>query len=336
MTPLQEAFYNPSKENAKKLLDYLNAVSGKPLAISIIRENIFKVKWRAKENKMRSRCELQAAAIYLTLFLKDESLLNLESNIKTLIAEVVPYIKCIDANEDISFIVASSNTLPSAVHFRLMNQLFYKNSIPKDMSSRYDLDLLVLYGLRLSLEKRILGFTGIDYIYLEGETKLGKQERPRGLSKLFKVVKDLRYFLLKRRFGFRQHLEDEIKPGKQGPPVGLAQLLKIVKGLKSVTYMEGVNWQNIELVNRFINNHMHRHIRPNPWTIHQAFEVLKPFISPAIIIENGNKRASDYASTYVEDEQALHKEIAEKVKTVMPNACIVWKETGKEILIKKS
>lgn len=151
---------------------------------------------------------------------------------------------------------------------------------------RYDLDILVLYALRLSLERRILGFLGIDFIISNEK------------------------------------------------PVGLSKLLKIVKKLDNVIYKDEIDWDKIEVVNNWINHHMHRHLRPYPWVIHQAFEVVDPLLEKSKVIDGNTIHYSIHASTFVHDEEAFHAEIEERINAEMPNVYIAWK-ANKDILKRK-
>jgi hypothetical protein len=60
----------------------------------------------------------------------------------------------------------------------------------------------------------------------------------------------------------------------KGKNIGLNSLIKLSKELKTVKYSKAVNWTEIEWINIWINHHMHRHIRPYPWVIYQAIELI--------------------------------------------------------------
>ncbi|MBA3284394.1 MAG: hypothetical protein H0U27_04960 [Nitrosopumilus sp.] len=111
----------------------------------------------------------------------------------------------------------------------------------------------------------------------------------------------------------------------KGKNIGLSTFIKISKQIKSVEYTKEVNWDEIELVNKWLNHHMHRHIRPYPWLIHQAIEVLKLFIDPKEpIIKNNRTIYSFYSATYVVDEKKLENEIVEILTTQYNEIKIKW------------
>lgn len=284
--PVKTAYFSPSSENINILVEYLASISGDLLKLACIRQNIFKTRRKDKDSSLRNRCQIQAANIFLRNLLDNTKVADNEETITTIIAEIIPYIRVIDDKVDTSFMIDSTNTMPSTIHYKHAKWLFYHSQLPKDADRRYDLDLLVLYALRLALEKRILGFLMIDFI------------------------------MVNRR------------------PVGFSKLYPIIKGLESIEYKKEINWIEIELVNNWLNHFMHRHIRPYPWIIHQAFEVLNP------LLEKGERKIGDqrylsyYASTFVKDEVQYKKEIVDKILKQIPNAKIQW-SNDKELLISK-
>lgn len=120
-----------------------------------------------------------------------------------------------------------------------------------------------------------------------------------------------------------------------GKNIGLSTLIKISKKLKSVEYSKKTEWTEIEWVNNWLNHHMHRHIRPYPWIIHQALEILKPFVNPnEPLIKPDKTIYSFYSATYVNDENALENEIELHLKKLYPEVKIRWLNK-REIVIKK-
>lgn len=116
--------------------------------------------------------------------------------------------------------------------------------------------------------------------------------------------------------------------------IGLSTLIKISKNLKSIEYSEKIKWTEIEWVNNWLNHHMHRHIRPYPWIIHQALEILKPFVDPKEpLIKSDRTIHSFYSATYVNDESALENEIELKLKELYPEVEIRW--LNKREIVKK-
>lgn len=285
---LNTTYNNPSNENIKSLVDYLISVSGKELTLACIRQNIFKTKkWSSKDGRLTCRCHVKVAVTYLNHLISNEKSYVCNESVKTTIADILPIIKKLDPIEDCSFVLCSTNSLPTRLHYKQAEWLFYKNQLPPDASRRYDIDVLVLYALRLSFEKRIMGFLGIDYLQSNGK------------------------------------------------PVGLSRILPLVAKLKNVRFEPNINWEEMKLVNNWLNHFMHRHLRPFPWVIHQAFEVLNPLLLPGKIIDGKTIYASHYASTFVQTESKLESEIEKNFSSSIPNLEIKW--SGKrEILLAKN
>lgn len=239
------------------------------------KENAFKTKWKIREENIRNRCHVQNAIVYLQSIKYNCS----ESQIKVVIADIAKYVNRLDSNEDTSFILISTNTLPSAIKFDIAERLFLSHQIRKQNQNNYGTDLLTIYALRMSLESRIKGLLGIDYATNKGQN------------------------------------------------ITLSTLIEISKRLKSIKYSIDINWTEIEWINKWINHHIHRQIRPYPWIIYQAFESLKSFIDPKEPIVTENRTIySFYSATFVENEEKLHKEIESSLKKRYLEIEIVWNE----------
>lgn len=261
--PLKTAFYNPSVENVELVEGYLNSLSGKAMSLRQIRQNIFKKKWTRDQIDLLYRCEFQAAAIFLKYLQEKSSEVSWKANVQTTIADLTQYVRFFDSEVDTSFIVVSPNTDSSQVHFKNATSLFYQCKLPDKLIKRYHQDVLVLYALRLSMERRVLNFLGIDYL-----------ESSKGI-------------------------------------IGLMSLLRIAKKLKNIEYHPGIKWEEIDWVLYWLNHLMHRGVRPHPWTIHQAIEVLNPLFNPGKKVSGKRISWSIYASTYVEDEEMFHNELVQ-------------------------
>lgn len=177
---LKSAYINSTQENIEGLIDYLQNIGGKTLTMICLRQNAFKTEWTMRENKLICRCHVQNATEYLISIKNDFS----NNQIKVVIADIAKYVKALDTNEDVSFIMVSTNTLPSAIHFDIAKRLFFTHQIRDQNQNNYNTDILTIYSLRLSLESRIRGLLGIDYA-----TNKGKNI---GLSTLIKVSKGLK------------------------------------------------------------------------------------------------------------------------------------------------
>ncbi|QXP52615.1 hypothetical protein [Cellulophaga sp. HaHa_2_1] len=280
---LKSAYTELSSENLDNLIGYLKQIGGKPLTTKCKRQNAFKISWTEKETKLQTRCHVQNAVEYL-IFIKDSIT---KRQLQTVIADIADYVEYLDSNEDTSFILISTNTLPSAIQFDSAKRLFYNHQIREQNQNNYSTDLLTLYAIRLSLESRVRGLLGIDYA-----TNNGKN-------------------------------------------IGLSTFIKIAKGLKYVEYSSNTEWTEIEWVNNWLNHHMHRHLRPYPWIIHQALEVLRPFVDPKEPLIKSNRTIhSFYSATYVVDESALQKEIEATLKELYSKVQIRWLDK-REIVKKK-
>ncbi len=270
---LKDAYTKLNNETLNSLITYFKEISGKPLTTKCKRQNAFKTSWLDKETRLLARCHVQNASEYLE-FIREN--INKEQ-LKTVIADIVDFVRYLDPKEDSSFIILSTNTQPSAIQFDNAKRLFYNHQIRKQYQNNYSVDLLTLYAIRLSLESRVRGLLGIDFATSNGNN------------------------------------------------IGLSTLIKISKQLKCVEYSKETKWAEIDWVNNWLNHHMHRHIRPNPWIIHQAIEVLKPFVDPKEPLIKSNRTIhSFYSATYVNDESALKNEIELHLKKLYPEVKIRW------------
>jgi hypothetical protein len=177
---LKISYSDSTPENLEQLINFFQRIGGKVLSVSCRRQNAFKTKWTKKEEILRNRCHIQNAAEYLNSIKHNYS----QGQIKVIIADIAEYVKYLDSNEDVSFILLSTNTLPSAIHFDIAERLFLTHQIRDQNQDNYGTDLLTIYSLRLSLESRIRGLLGIDYAINNG--------KPVGLNLLIKVAKELK------------------------------------------------------------------------------------------------------------------------------------------------
>jgi hypothetical protein len=273
---LRTTFGDPSKANTLLLIEYFYSISGKRLKIACIRQYIFKTVIKCNLFNPVDRCHVQAAAAYLNYLINETDPNEHIEEIKTTIADILPFIKKLDPKEDCSFVLISPNTLPSVIHYKQAQSLFYKNCLQKEAEWRYHIDILVIYALRLSLEKRILGFLGIEYLLENGKL------------------------------------------------VGLSKIISLAANLKSVRFNPNIKWDEIKIVNDWLNYYMHRHQRPYPWAIHQAFEILNPLLLPGKVSNGKTQCGSIYASTFVENEAELQREIEYKIKKLKSDIEIKW------------
>ena len=183
-THLRSVYKNSTKKNVQLLIEYLQSISGKPLTIICRRQNAFQIIWTQKGINLRNRCHVQNAVDYLQSIKDNFS----KEQIKIVIADIAKYVKVLDANEDADFILLSTNTLPSAIHFNIAERLFMSHKLRDQNQNNYNLDLLAIYALRLSLESRIRGLLGIDYA-----TNKGKIVGLGSFIKISKALKSVKY-----------------------------------------------------------------------------------------------------------------------------------------------
>lgn len=180
-THLKDIYYNITNDNIDKLISYFRDIGGKELKVSLRRQYAFKTKWEDKEKDLISRCHVQNAAEYIESIKEGCS----QNQVEQVIVDIVNYVAYLDRNEDVSFVFANTNILPSAIHFTSAEHLFYNHNIRKDFQANNDMDLVVIYLLRLSLESRIKGLLGVDTI-TKGESSNV------GLFDLIKICEDLK------------------------------------------------------------------------------------------------------------------------------------------------
>ncbi len=283
---LRDVYKHPNRDAIAMLSEYLNNISGKKLKINFIRQILFKISWTEKEILTRTRCHLQAASQYLNFLLQSKNISK--AQVRTVIADLCKYINQVDPKQYTGFILVSTNTLPSRIHYKHAEALFYEHDLPQDSRSNYDLDLLVIYSLRLSLEKRVNGIIGVDHVRNRNQV------------------------------------------------IGLSRIIEIVKSLKRIEYSDAIDWTEIEWLNKWLNHHMHRHIRPYPWIIHQAFEILNSILLPGEHAKDGKTTFSFYAATVVESYKSLREEFLNKLKTKYPEVEVIWSNTKELFEIKKN
>ncbi len=189
---LKTVYSDTNLNNVLQLVNYFKTIGGKEISLSCRRQNGFKTKWPQREENLRTRCHIQNAAEYLDSIKNDFSI----EQIKIVIADIATYIKILDANEDVDFILLSTNTLPSAIHFDTARKLFYTHNIREQHKNNYSTDLLTLYSLRLSLESRIKGLLGIDFATDKG--------KPIGLNTFIKISKNLKSVNYSNKFNWTE------------------------------------------------------------------------------------------------------------------------------------
>lgn len=278
---LRKAYYEPTIEHAKELAEFLRSISSKQLKLEHLRHYLFKTSWTTRDLTLKARTHLQGGSTYIERLLLDG--LDKHRNIsclKTTIADITTYVDQLNGDDDTSFILISTNTLPSTVHFKHATSLFFQKSLATETNDSYEFDLLVLYALRLSLEKRVHGILSTDFV-----------------------------------------------KSSNNKPIGLSRLIGIAKTLENIKYSKVIKWNQIEWVNDWLNHHIHRNLRPYPWIIYQAIEVMEELLEPKRYETKNSKGYSFYGSTTSTDLKALRAEIESKILNEIPNAKIRWAHT---------
>lgn len=119
-------------------------------------------------------------------------------------------------------------------------------------------------------------------------------------------------------FWLRTALEQRVKgilgidtlETQNGHSLGLAGMLDIVAQLQLIQFDPRINWNDIKKVNKWLSHHLHRGLRPAPWVIHQAFEVLNVLLTPGQY-KNEPQWSWYSSSTTSADKDALRAEILE-------------------------
>ena len=114
-------------------------------------------------------------------------------------------------------------------------------------------------------------------------------------------------------------------------PINLSKLLKIAKSLENIQFSDSINWDEIEWVNDWLNHFMHRHLRPQPWTIHQAFEILRGLFTIESHTMGTVTTSSIFSSTVVRDFDSLKNEFEQYLNNQYSDVNIAWSPT-QEIL----
>jgi len=163
----------------------LKSIGGKQLKTEHLRHYLFKTIWTSRDLKLKARSHLQGGANYIDRLLIDGLTEGKNINcLKTTIADITTYVDHLNGSDDTSFVLMSTNTLPSTIHFNHATSLFYKKKLSTETNDSYEFDLLVLYALRLSLEKRIHGILNTDFIK-------PPNSKPVALSRLIGIAKNL-------------------------------------------------------------------------------------------------------------------------------------------------
>lgn len=186
MNTLKNTYLNPNSENIRSCIRLLKEYSGPPLKENALIQNCLKIKWLEKEFKLINRANIQACHEYFQYFLDQRLIrrISTKNAIKCSVATLFDYLPETIEGEDMSFIRAYTNTLPSFAHLKQAEELFYKKNIRKQDMNNYGSDILVIYSMRLVLEKRIKAILGIDYA-------VDANKNPISLSKFLHIIEKL-------------------------------------------------------------------------------------------------------------------------------------------------
>lgn len=148
-------------------LNYLNQHSGSFKQNELLRQ-VLSIKWQKKDIKARDKAIVQSASNYISHFLKliennVDSREDYISNIKTGLADLKPSICRIDSDIDFNFIIGNTNIQQSSIQYKIVEALFYENSLRKS-ATKYELDHLTVPFLRTILESKIKSIIGVDIL----------------------------------------------------------------------------------------------------------------------------------------------------------------------------
>lgn len=120
---------------------------------------------------------------------------------------------------------------------------------------------------------------------------------------------------------------------ENGSPVMLSRLFPIIKRLNNIEFKPEVNFDQIKWVWDWLNHYMHRHLRPYPWAIHQAFQILNALLLPSEKVTPKTTIHSFYASTIIRDWDGLKYEIQKSVEQDIKGAKITWRKEAELLMV---
>ena len=178
------------------LLSYLNKYSGTYKPNGVL-SRILLIEWEEINISERDKAIVQSAINYISYFLKlveknDENLNAYILNIKTGVADLKPTICRVDKNIDFEFLLLNTNTQQTSIQHKIVEYLFYKNSLPKN-ASKYDLEHLTVPFLRTILESKIKRILGVDILRNEKNLAID-------LSVLLKILPELKSISLHKAY----------------------------------------------------------------------------------------------------------------------------------------
>lgn len=180
MTILQ-IFQSPTTENVTSFASSVKErITKKPKANGVF-DCVFKTNWNENENIHWQKSNIIAACDYL-INLNEEYPELFEIKAKTCLADLSRILRDFFKDEDYSKLF-NTNTSPSFTYWNLVESLNLSKEVSKSTGSSSN-DLPILYLMRLSLESRVHGFLGIDFISANGKRV--------ELSQLIKISKELK------------------------------------------------------------------------------------------------------------------------------------------------
>ncbi|MGK0308575.1 MAG: hypothetical protein ACI8RP_001538 [Urechidicola sp.] len=180
---LKSAYYSPSTETVKELILFLEKCRGKSYKDNHISNYITKTKWQNKEGSTLFKVHIQVIIEYLNSLKFD--LQEDQEIFKSIIADITEVFKQHEnsLNEDLDWIMLSTNVLPSFIHFKHANSLFRDKKLGCELKRSNHYDLLSVFGARLALEKRVFSLLKIDYALIN--------DKPISMSKILDLIQNL-------------------------------------------------------------------------------------------------------------------------------------------------
>ncbi len=107
--------------------------------------------------------------------------------------------------------------------------------------------------------------------------------------------------------------------------IEISKIIEILFKIDSISLeKDSFNLDILKLIMEWLNQHMHRNIRPEPYIIHSVIQYLNPIFNPGKKELNGKILHSLNMSAYVENVDVYHKEIENKLNQKYPGYKIEW------------
>lgn len=161
-----EIFQNPTIENVASFAEEIKSRIAKKPKENGLFESVFKTFWKEMENPHWQKSNIIAACNYL-INLKIDSPEHFENKAKVCLADLCKILRDFFGKNEFNNLF-SMNTQPSYKYWQILETINHSLKLPENIDF-YSKDLPVLYLMRLSLESRIHGILGIDFIRVKND-----------------------------------------------------------------------------------------------------------------------------------------------------------------------